>query len=104
MENRKYSEDEMKRLHQIFDVLYDVVVDQSGDGWGAIVSKDYKQLAQLFEEWDKDMIFPYGYKFESDNYIGFSYSGTDEECIKFTDDFEYAKDNDIVILLNERFI
>ena len=50
----KYEEDELIRLHKLFDVVRDYVDSSGGDGDGWILIKgDYKKVADLFEAYEK---------------------------------------------------
>ena len=76
---------ELDKIYNLFYVAQNCVFDECGDGSGLIITEEYKELVNLFENFDKEngTLFPN----RSDNlehrYIVFS--DNEQSSISFTD-------------------
>jgi hypothetical protein len=76
-----YNLEDMKKL---FEVAYNFMMKSCGDGWSLIVSKNYMELADVFEKHMQEMLGDNG--FARDNYLEHGYitfSRSPEESITF---------------------
>ena len=77
--------DDMSLEHQLFQTVVNLVGAEGGDGWGLIVSKRYKELADEFDKWRKTNRQASDYfRDDSENHILFS--DHSNENIGFTND------------------
>jgi len=77
----------MKHLDKItalFDYIVYYMWTEGGDGWALVVSNDYRELANLFHEYDKNNDNRFAYSGESENLISFSRNDSFPENISFT--------------------
>jgi hypothetical protein len=83
-------------LLDLFEVVKNYIMADSGDGWGFIISRNYKELADKFEAYDKvkEGYFSYREDNEKDNFIIFHDSEEGQEGITFMDKIpeDYGKD------------
>lgn len=48
-------EEEKAHLHKVFVIVKEYVWEQGGDGWGYILSRHYKLIADEFQEWENSL-------------------------------------------------
>ena len=72
-------------LLDLFDVVENYVMSDGGDGWGFIVSENYKELADKFEAYNKTQkgYFACRQNFEERHFIMFHEDEEDQEGITF---------------------
>jgi len=66
-------------FYELFVTAFDFMFFSSGDGISVIVSDDYLQIADLFEEWANDHYPKYFTKVISDEHCSVVFNGTDTE-------------------------
>jgi DUF4097 and DUF4098 domain-containing protein YvlB len=91
-------------LLDLFEVVENYVISDCDDGWGFVVSKNYKELADKFEAYDKTQkgYFSFREDFEEQNFIMFHEDKYDQEGITFTnkipDNYEYIDEPILVVI------
>lgn len=72
-----------EKIRKLFEFVEEYVMAECGDGWGLIVSNNYKELANLFEKYQRE----YGriIRGRDDLYLQIVFSA-DQESISFVDD------------------
>lgn len=86
-----------KIYNSIFRAVVDATLGEGGDGWGFIVSKNYKKMANIFETWEilNDNYFLI--RKDYDDQALFYNEENGQEAIIFTDKKENVQFPDIVI-------
>jgi hypothetical protein len=87
----------MKSVNElIFDAVMAAVLTEGGDGWGYIVSKNYLELANEFQQYKDNVWFKI--RHGQQNYYSFDndINGMDQQAIIFTDDEDVEFPNIVV--------
>jgi len=72
--------EEIQALHKLFDVVKDYTLRAGGDGDGSIISPRYRELANEFEQYEKEHDPWFTNRSESSYDVTFHH---DQECIYF---------------------
>jgi hypothetical protein len=72
--------------HLIFQTLIAGTLGEGGDGWGYMISKNYRQMADDFEKYENANDKWFTTRKDYDNNIVFSHGEYSEESISFTND------------------
>lgn len=81
-----------QKITRLFDYVRDYVLAESGDGWGLIVSNNYKELANLFEEDENKVSQWFTERINGFETIIFKHKNNEEEYIAFIS-YEYYSAN-----------
>jgi hypothetical protein len=94
-DKKNKKEAELNAIYKIFDISILFVEAEGGDGSGAIISDNYIELANLFEEYNEKRNVKFNlflYRDDRGNYISFSNAEEGQESIVFSNDRNLLSD------------